>query len=266
MTIIYKICPAGLWHEAEQAGIFAGAPVDLADGFVHFSTAAQVRETAAKHFAGQSDLVLVAVSAEGLGPALRFEPSRGGDLFPHLHGPLPTGAALWVRPLPLGRDGAHAFPAGLGEGVPAFDPEAAGWVRRGINEFVSVVGPLWARTEDGETRYGFLAEGRHLNGGGVVHGGMVMTFADQALGEAAWAANGGRQQVTIQLDTHFISGIKEGDFVEARCRVVRHTRSIMFLAGELTVADRIVATASGVWKLRDEPAQPGRTVVSAARP
>ncbi|MEM1049115.1 MAG: DUF952 domain-containing protein [Pseudomonadota bacterium] len=108
--LIYKICPAALWREAEAAGSFAGAPVDLADGFIHFSSADQVAETAAKHFAGQIDLVLVAVEAAPLGDRLKWEESRGGALFPHLYAPLDTGAALWVKPLPLGPDGAHLFP------------------------------------------------------------------------------------------------------------------------------------------------------------
>ncbi|MCP8938106.1 DUF952 domain-containing protein [Alsobacter sp. SYSU M60028] len=99
-----------MWRQAEAAGVFAGAPVDLADGYIHFSTAAQARETAAKHFAGQRDLVLVAVEAEALDEALKWEPSRGGALFPHLYAPLPVSAARWVRPLPLGSDGAHRFP------------------------------------------------------------------------------------------------------------------------------------------------------------
>ena len=106
---IYKICDAGLWREAERAGIFAGAPVDLAHGYIHFSTAGQLAETAARHFAGTTDLVLVAVDAEALGTALRYEPSRGGALFPHLYGKLPRSAVRWVRPLPLGA-GAHMFP------------------------------------------------------------------------------------------------------------------------------------------------------------
>ncbi len=113
MTTIYKICPATLWQEAEQAGVFYGAPVDLADGYIHFSTAAQVGETARRHFAGQADLVLVRVDAEALGPALRWEPSRGGDLFPHLYGPLPLAAVRAVDPLPIGPDGDHLFPGGL---------------------------------------------------------------------------------------------------------------------------------------------------------
>jgi uncharacterized protein (DUF952 family) len=115
MSLIYKICPAILWCEAETDGLFRGAPVDLADGYIHFSTAAQARETAARHFAGQADLVLVAVSVAALGPALKWEPSRGGDLFPHLYGPLPVSAAASVVPLPLGADGDHVFPPLAGE-------------------------------------------------------------------------------------------------------------------------------------------------------
>jgi uncharacterized protein (DUF952 family) len=95
--------------EAERAGLFA-APVDLDGGFIHLSTAAQVRETAAKHFGGQPDLLLIAVATEALGAALRYESSRGGDLFPHLYEALPLSAVRWVKPLPLGRDGRHVFP------------------------------------------------------------------------------------------------------------------------------------------------------------
>ena len=107
---IYKICDSALWREAERAGVFAGAPVDHADGFIHFSTAAQVAETATRHFAGRGDLLLVAVDAAALGSALRYEPSRGGQLFPHLYGTLPLSAVRWVRPLPLGAGGKHVFP------------------------------------------------------------------------------------------------------------------------------------------------------------
>ncbi len=110
MGVVYKISPRAAWREAEAAGVFRGAPVDLADGYIHLSTAAQARETAAKHFAGQADLVLVAVDEARLGEALRYEPSRGGALFPHLYGPLPLEAVIWVRDLPLGADGVHTFP------------------------------------------------------------------------------------------------------------------------------------------------------------
>ncbi|MCC2113007.1 MAG: DUF952 domain-containing protein [Hyphomicrobiales bacterium] len=107
---IYKICPAPLWRNAEAAGEFLGAPVDLADGYIHFSTREQVAETAARHFAGMDDLLLIAVDGNALGPALKYEPSRGGDLFPHLYGPLPMSAVAWVADLPLGDDGRHRFP------------------------------------------------------------------------------------------------------------------------------------------------------------
>ena len=110
---IYKIAPSAPWREAEAGGTFRGAPVDVADGFIHLSTAAQARETAAKHFAGQGDLLLVAVDPAALGDALRWEPSRGGALFPHLYGALPLAAVRSVVPLPLGPDGAHAFPDGM---------------------------------------------------------------------------------------------------------------------------------------------------------
>ena len=110
MLIIYKICPAPLWQEAEKAGRFEGSPVDRVDGFIHFSTGDQVPETFERHFAGLTDLVLVAVDAERLGRALRWEPSRGGELFPHLYGPLLTSAVLSVRPIPLAADGQPILP------------------------------------------------------------------------------------------------------------------------------------------------------------
>jgi uncharacterized protein (DUF952 family) len=113
MTLIYKISPRMAWRGAETAGVFTGAPVDVADGFIHFSAAHQVCETCARHFAGQTDLVLVAVDAEALGDRLRWEVSRGGDSFPHLYGPLPLSAVRGVRDLPLGPDGLHLFPAEL---------------------------------------------------------------------------------------------------------------------------------------------------------
>src|SRR6476646_12079863 len=110
MQILYKICPATLWQEAKRAGVFRGSEADRRDNFIHFSTAAQLAETAAKHFAGQSDLLLVGVDAARLGEALRWEPSRGGALFPHLYGPLELTAVTRIEPLPLGPDGRHCFP------------------------------------------------------------------------------------------------------------------------------------------------------------
>jgi uncharacterized protein (DUF952 family) len=110
MARLYKICPAPLWRVAERDGIFRGSEVDLRDGFIHFSTAGQVAETAAKHFAGQADLLLIAVDGDRLGGALKWEPSRGGALFPHLYGPLPLRAIIKIVPLPLGSDGRHVLP------------------------------------------------------------------------------------------------------------------------------------------------------------
>jgi uncharacterized protein (DUF952 family) len=107
---IYKIATEAAWREAEEAGHFKGAPIDLSDGYIHFSTADQVRETAARHFAGQTNLVLVAAEAEKLGDRLKYEPSRGGALFPHLYAPLDLAAVLWVKPLPLGPSNEHLFP------------------------------------------------------------------------------------------------------------------------------------------------------------
>lgn len=111
--MIYKLVPDRLWRDAVAKGNFGGSPVDVADGFIHFSTASQVRETAAKHFAGVADLVIVAVSTADLGGQLRWEPSRGGDLFPHLYSDLPMTAVRWVQPLPLDAAGCHVLPASI---------------------------------------------------------------------------------------------------------------------------------------------------------
>jgi uncharacterized protein (DUF952 family) len=109
-TKIYKIVSRAEWAGAERKRRYDGSPVDHADGFIHFSTAAQMRETAARHFAGQGDLMLVEVDAQTLGEALKWEPSRGGALFPHLYGPLAFSAVTRVSALPLGPDGTHLFP------------------------------------------------------------------------------------------------------------------------------------------------------------
>ena len=106
MGRIYKILPRADWVAAQAAGRFEGSPVDHADGFIHFSTALQAAETARRHFAGQGDLVVLEIEADDLGSALKWEPSRGGDLFPHLYGPLATDKVLAVHEAPLGADGA----------------------------------------------------------------------------------------------------------------------------------------------------------------
>ena len=110
MPTIYKICPASAWREAERQGAYRGSPDDVRDGFIHFSTAAQVPGTAAKHFAGQRGLFLIAVDADALGDALKWELSRGGDLFPHLYGELDLGAVMQVMDMRLRSDGLHEMP------------------------------------------------------------------------------------------------------------------------------------------------------------
>ena len=110
MPTIYKICSASAWREAERQGAFRGSADDKRDGFIHFSTASQLAGTVAKHFAGQTGLFLIAVDSDVLGDALRWEPSRGGDLFPHLYGELDTGMVLDFRDLRVRSDGSHDIP------------------------------------------------------------------------------------------------------------------------------------------------------------
>lgn len=110
--LIYKIFRTDEYAELESKGQTSGAPIDLADGYVHFSTGDQVGETAAKYFAGIEGLMLLAVDADKAGDALRWEVSRGGAEFPHLYRELRASDIVWARPLPLGPDG-HSFPEGL---------------------------------------------------------------------------------------------------------------------------------------------------------
>ena len=110
MRRIYKICPASAWREAERQGVYRGSPADIRDGFIHFSTASQLAETARKHFFGQTGLFLVEVDADALGEALRFERSRNDELFPHLYGELDLGAVTGVRDMRARSDGYHDIP------------------------------------------------------------------------------------------------------------------------------------------------------------
>lgn len=110
MNLIFKVCGAAEWAAAEALGRYEGSADDKRDGFIHFSTVAQLDGTLAKHFAGRADLMLIAVEAGALGDALKWEPSRGGDLFPHLYGPMPVAAVSWTRPLPLDAAGRHRLP------------------------------------------------------------------------------------------------------------------------------------------------------------
>lgn len=107
---IFHMCRAEEWAAAVASGRYAGSSQDLADGFIHFSTAAQLPVSAAKHRAGQAGLVLLTVDPDGVAAGLRWEPSRGGALFPHVYGGLPVAAVVRVDPLPLGADGLHVLP------------------------------------------------------------------------------------------------------------------------------------------------------------
>jgi uncharacterized protein (DUF952 family) len=110
MPLIYKIADRASWEAGVRAGQYVGSAHDVRDGFIHFSTATQSRETAAKHFAEQTDLVLAAIDTTPLGEAVKWEASRGGDLFPHLYAVLPMSAVVWTKPLPLDAQGVHVFP------------------------------------------------------------------------------------------------------------------------------------------------------------
>lgn len=130
-----------------------------------------------------------------------------------------------------------------------FDPAAAGWTKIRDEGFAELAGPYWERVADGALGYGFFTEERHRNRNGMIHGGVLLAFADQAMGMTAWKASGQTLQATAQLSLQFVAAVQIGDFVEAHCTVARATRSLVFMTGILTVSERVVATASGVWKL-----------------
>ena len=128
------------------------------------------------------------------------------------------------------------------------DPAVAGWVPYSDEGFIGLVGPFWQRPDGDSFLYAFMAEPKHHNRRGVVQGGMLMTFADRSMGMTCWYANGQQPQATVQLDVHFVDAVQIGEFVEAKCRVVRRTRSVVFMAADLVVGERVVASAQGVWK------------------
>ena len=135
--------------------------------------------------------------------------------------------------------------------IAPFDPAAHGWEPYTDDGFIGLVGPFWAKPSDDENvapKYAFLVASKHHNRRGVLQGGMLMTFADRSMGMTCWYANGKVPQATIQLDMHFIDAVQIGEFVEINCKVVRRTRSVIFMEGELVVGPRVVATAKGVWK------------------
>lgn len=113
-ALIYKILRPAEWSAVQKLGQLSGTPVDIADGFIHFSTAAQARETAARHFSGESELILLAVEPDRLSASLKWEPSRGGELFPHLYAALPLDHVVGIYRLSRAADGTHLFPAETG--------------------------------------------------------------------------------------------------------------------------------------------------------
>jgi acyl-coenzyme A thioesterase PaaI-like protein len=134
------------------------------------------------------------------------------------------------------------------EEIVPFDPAAAGWEPYHDEGFIGLVGPFWRRPDGESYLYAFIAQPKHHNRRGVVQGGMLMTFADRAMGMTCWYANGQRPQATVQLDVHFVDLVQIGEFVQANCQVVQRTRALVFMQAELVVGARVVATAKGIWK------------------
>jgi uncharacterized protein (TIGR00369 family) len=131
----------------------------------------------------------------------------------------------------------------------SFDPAAAGWQPVDLSDFMNLIGPVWQRRTEAGVLHGLLAAEKHRNRNGVVHGGVMATLLDMALGRTSSEAQGSHRQATINLDVQFLAPVRVGDFLVAECRVVRATRSIMFMHGTLSVGDRVCAVAQGTWKI-----------------
>jgi uncharacterized protein (TIGR00369 family) len=127
--------------------------------------------------------------------------------------------------------------------------EANGWQPLEGEGFTAHVGPFWLNTGDRTARLGFIADDRHRNRNGNVQGGMIATLADRAMGQTGRMANSDLPHATIQLDMHYVDAVQIGEFVEARCRVMRRTRSVLFMEAEIMANGRLVATARGIWKV-----------------
>lgn len=147
-------------------------------------------------------------------------------------------------------------PIGRDVRAPA-DPAADGWERYTDDGFIGLVGPFWTRRRDGALEFGFVSQPKHENRRGVTQGGMMMTFADRAMGMTAWHQNGCEPQATVQLGYQFIDAVQIGDFVIARAGVQRITRSLIFIEATLTAGERIVGSAQGVWKVLRKTNAPG---------
>jgi len=135
---------------------------------------------------------------------------------------------------------------------PAFDPATAGWEMVNNTAFGELVGPIWRREDGDRLRFGFVVAPKHLNRSGNLHGGMLMTLADQAMALTGRKATGNKRHATIELNIQFVDAVRLGDFVEAQAEVVRATRSLVFMQAKMFVGTRVVVTTNGIWKILGE--------------
>ena len=131
----------------------------------------------------------------------------------------------------------------------AFDPSKDGWVSMEDEGFISLVGPVFEKSVDGESLFSFVSQPKHKNLRGVTQGGMMMTFADRTMGATARSATGQMPQATVQLNYQFLDAVKLGDFVVAKCSVLRRTKSLVFVDAKILVGEHCVGAAQGVWKI-----------------
>ena len=134
----------------------------------------------------------------------------------------------------------------------AFDPAGAGWEKVPTVGFGEFTGPLWKRGIGAELRFGFVVAEHHLNRGGILHGGMLMTLADQAMAMTAREVTHAKRHATIELNIQFVGSVRLGEFVEAHAEVVRATRSVVFMRAKMFVGPRTVVSTNGIWKILEE--------------
>ena len=141
----------------------------------------------------------------------------------------------------------------VSEDANAFDPAAHGWEAVTTTAFGNLVGPIWRKEEGDRLRFGLIVASKHLNRAGNLHGGMLMTLADQSMAMTARKATGGKNHATIELNIQFVGVVRLGDFVEVHAEVVRATRSVVFMQAKMFVGTRVVVTTNGIWKILGEP-------------
>jgi uncharacterized protein (TIGR00369 family) len=247
MGLLYLACPRTTWEQTNCIELLLETG-DQDRGFIPLCDRDQLATLTFD--SAEEDRVLVSIDTEGLRDLLRARLLSGERITDQRLSQIALAAVRAVEPLQLSAGRAVLPPSNVlaRSASASFDAPANGWVKMDESDnFTIMIGPLWARSDREGGRYGFLATDKHLNRNGVVHGGMLLTFADKAMGLTAWEAGGRPSHATIQLETRFIRAVTRDRFVEARCRIIRQARALAFVEATLVTGDTTVVEASGIW-------------------